>query len=135
MGKRVDMGAYEAAARTVTTAVRVSLVASNVAIALQNNGTIPVSFGTVSLGHTGQSRTFQIMNAGNTALRLGEVTLPKGFELMGKLPKALAVGQTAQFQIGFVGKTPGRWSGNIQFATNDPLNKLFVIPVVAAVRQ
>jgi hypothetical protein len=94
-----------------------------------------LSFGTIAKpGLPGMTREFQIRNAGRQTITLGALHLPRGYKVVQSPPPSLAAGKTAVFTIQFVATAAGTSAGSISFATNDPLQKTYTIPVTGIVR-
>lgn len=102
-------------------------------VPLQNNQPTALSFGTARRGRAGAERTFKVRNSGRLAVKLGRVDVPAGFAVLQNLPRFLLAGQTANFQVRFVGGAAGPYGGSVQFATGDPRQPTFSIPVTGVV--
>lgn len=92
-----------------------------------------ISFGVVVRGSTPPVRTFRVTNTGQLPLRLGTIVVPKGFELVKRLPEQLAPGRSADFTVRMRTKVQGYYAGHVRFATSDPKAKPFNFAIVGQV--
>lgn len=92
-----------------------------------------ISFGVVVRGSPPPVRTFRVTNAGDQPLRLGVITLPRGFELVRGLPETLAARKSTTFSVRMRTKVDGYYAGHIRFATSDPKAKPFNFAIVGQV--
>jgi len=100
-----------------------------------NNGSLtPIDFGTISQSGSGSTRTFTVLNAGNTTLtELSIGNLPAGFTLIDGLPTSLAPGGSDTFTVRLDSTALGSKSGNIAIASNDPDENPFRIAIRGSV--
>jgi hypothetical protein len=98
------------------------------------NGTGSVSMGGTSLGAP-ISKTFTVENLGTKALILsGPIVLPTGFSLVsGFGATTLAPRATTSFTVRLDGTTPGNYSGQVSFGTNDPNNNPYTFSLSGSV--
>jgi Ca2+-binding RTX toxin-like protein len=78
---------------------------------------------------------FVITNTGTAALLLSNAILPFGyaFDTTRPMPSTVAAGQQATFAIYVSVTTPGTYTGNVSFTTNDPDNATFRFAVTQTV--
>jgi subtilisin family serine protease/uncharacterized protein (DUF2141 family) len=86
-------------------------------------GTGSVSFGSTFVG-TALTRTFTVKNYGTQSLTLtGPIGVPAGFSVAsGFGATTLAPGASTSFALRLDAATPGSYSGQVSFGTNDPSN-------------
>src|SRR5262249_46695141 len=92
------------------------------------------SFGTTFVG-TAVSKTFTITNLGTQNVVLtGPITVPAGFTLTSSFgTTTVAPGASTTFTVRMDATTPGTYSGNVSFGTNDPNNNPFNFPISGTV--
>lgn len=93
---------------------------------LVSNGVTQVDLGSTLQGQP-LSNMLVIKNIGNTDLLLSNPTLPTGFQVNGAFPTKIPAGASIAFAIQLDGVTPGLYSGNLQFDTNDTTQNPFAV--------
>jgi hypothetical protein len=98
------------------------------------DGTGSVSMGSTALG-TPLTKTFTVENLGTQALTLsGPIVLPAGFSLVsGFGATTLAPRASTTFTVRLDGTTPGAYSGQVSFGTNDPNNNPYTFSLSGTV--
>jgi Ca2+-binding RTX toxin-like protein len=100
------------------------------------DGRSAFSFGTVAADSRfrNSARTFRLFNDGDATLTLGDVSVPRGFVILGDLPSSVASGGTADLVLA-VDSTSGLGakSGTVAFTTNDKDENPFSFNVSATV--
>jgi hypothetical protein len=91
------------------------------------------SFGSAMQGGAGISRTFTVRNTGGAPLVLGAVTVPSGFTLTEGLSGSLAPGAQDTFTVRLNTATPGTFTGDVSFSTNDSDENLFEFRITGTV--
>jgi hypothetical protein len=94
------------------------------------NGT---NLGTAAVGAAPLSATFTIVNAGNASLTISNMTMPTGFTLFGAPASSVAAGGSTTFTVVLETSSPGTFSGNISFNTNDPNNDPFTFAITGVI--
>jgi uncharacterized protein (DUF2141 family) len=92
------------------------------------------SFGTTFVG-TSVSKTFTITNIGTQNVVLtGPITVPTGFTVTSSLgTTTVAPGASTTFTVRMDSSTPGTYSGNLSFGTNDPNNNPYSFAISGTV--
>jgi len=83
------------------------------------DGAATVDFGSVIVGTTGATRTFDIRNVGKGALAIGSLSLPAGFSLLDAPAGHLNGGDSTTFTIRLDSTVVASRSGRLRFSTND----------------
>jgi Ca2+-binding RTX toxin-like protein len=76
-------------------------------------------FGSVEQGVSAVQRTFTVENVGSSTLTFGAVNPPLGFSLIEGLSTSIAPGASDTFTVQLNTETPGTFTGNVSFGTND----------------
>lgn len=103
-----------------------------------NNTIVPdngsYSFGVAAPGSTRQ-RTFTVKSVGTETLNLtGPISLPPGFTLVsGFGDTSLAPGESTTFTVGLQTASVGFFSGQLSFATNDPIQNPYNFTISGSV--
>ncbi len=97
-----------------------------------SNGT---EFGTAYQGATGIAETYTISDPGfDAALKIGSITLPKGFSLTTAPAATLSAGASTTMVVTMPTGNVGTFSGNVSFKSNDPVNNSsFAFAITGAV--
>lgn len=81
--------------------------------------TTPLDLGTAAQGSASPTLTLSVVNHGTGPLELGALTVPARFFVVTPPPVSVAAGGSATFTLGLLTETPGKFSGQVQLATND----------------
>jgi hypothetical protein len=106
---------------------------------LDGTTNVPDNTGAVNLGSTfvgaALTKTFTIKNLGSQALMLsGPIVMPAGFSLASSFASTtVAPGATTTFTIRLDAASPGSYSGQVSFGTDDPNNNPFTFTVSGTV--
>src|SRR5439155_16313231 len=113
--------------------VRVFRVATKGDIEITDGQSNTINFGKPHQGTAGTTRTFRVTNAGDAALSLGAIKLPKHYKLLDGLPASLAAGKSNTFKVQLTTGTLGTFAGTIKITTNDSDENPFDIPITGKV--
>lgn len=133
----VTVTATDAAGNTVNDVFAVTLqvpglVVTNNNQPLSSGQTAPIDFGALALSSVAE-QTFTVTNNGDSALNLGQITVPDGFNVVTPLPTVLAPGASADLVLAADTSTAGVKQGALIIASNDPATPDFALPLKATV--
>lgn len=118
-----------------------NLGAPNVRVLCVSCDNEPVRFGsTVDFGTSqkyggGALQKFRVFNDGDQTLHLGELQVPEGFRLIGRLSETIRPGRSDDFILLMKTDAEGMKSGKVQFASTAPNAGTFEFAVVGEVAQ
>lgn len=90
-------------------------------------------FGSVNVGAASPMRTFTVMNTGQSALTISNLTAPAGYDINPGLPQSIAGGSSATFTLDLLTGTGGTFTGNVSFGTSDPNAATFQFKITGTI--